>query len=398
MRSLLLRHSLALALLVTSCAHAQSDRGSSTVQGALPICNNHVLAIGADDVDVQNIPAEFGGIDAHRFQAMLRQQLNASALNTVFPNARFFSRSFEHRAVAYLYDRVVLQADVSALSFLIRLSESTQTQIRTDSLSALAFIHFQMASNADKQRGLELIQTAIKGLNSYPAVVFWGRAHVWGDSYAEKNLNTAMNFLAAAGRIPGERKQQNNRMDPLNTEEVHTLTLKHLIENVPEMPFRSSYEPVYAQGMAIMRLQEDFKLQYPKTSEFNPVAQALQELEALLHAPALAEAFDVPHSKSSAEGWEQLNRALSHQEQLAQRVHGATALNAAQKELLNKLEPLNQKLQTALMQSQRVLISQLMGSKEEFPRNIKALKSLTAVDHGLSRSCSLSATWQLHTR
>ena len=337
MRSLLLRQLFAIALLVSTCTHAQSDGGSPSTKGSPAICKNYVLPIGADDVDLANIQSEFDGLDAAQFQRKLRQQLSTSTLNAVFPNARFFARSFEHRAVGYLYDRVVLQADASALSFLIRLTQSTQAQIRTDALSALAFIHFQMASDSDKERGLQYIQTAIKGLNSYPAVVFWGRAHVWGDPYTEKNLNTAMNFLAAAGRIPNERRQANNRMDPMNSEEAHTQTLKHLMENVPEMPYRSSYESVYAQGMFIMRIQEDHKLQYAKSKDFSPIAQALQEINSLLRSSAMSEAFEADHSKNSAEGWEMLNSTLNQQEKVAQHVHGTAALNPAQKELLSQL-------------------------------------------------------------
>jgi len=35
-----------------------------------------------------------------------------------------------------------------------------------------------------------------------------------------------------------------------------------------------------------------------------------------------------------------------------------------------------------------------MNSKEEFPQKIKAVKSVSLIENSLSRSCSLSATWQ----
>ena len=394
MRFMLFHIFFGVVLLAAGFAHGQSDRGAASANGLMSTCKNYTVPITNDDVDLPNIQAEFGGLVAGQFQQKLRKQLNAEPLNKVFPNARFFARSFEHWAVGYLYDRVVLQADMFALSYLIRLKQSTEVQIRNDALSALAFIHFQMANSADNQRGLEYIQTAIKGLNSYPAVVFWGRSHVWGDTYSETNLNIAMNFLAAAGRLPQERQKQNNRIDPLNTEEAHTQTLMHLIANVPDMPYRSSYEPLYAQGMAIMRIQEEYKQQYAKSNNFTSVNQVLQELDTFLGSPEMAQAFEQGKTSSPTQGWDKLTATLTHQEQVAQHIHGPDTLNTAQKGMLVKLETLNQKLQTALVQSQRGLAFQLMSSNEGFPQKIKAVRSLSLVEYSLSRSCSLSATWQ----
>ena len=394
MRFMLFHSLFGVVLLAAGFAHGQSNSGAASANGLLSTCKNYTVLITNDDVDLPNIQAEFGGLVAGQFQQKLRQQLNAEPLNKVFPNARFFARSFEGRAVGYLYDRVVLQADMFALSYLIRLKQSTEVQIRNDALSALAFIHFQMANSADNQRGLEYIQTAIKGLNSYPAVVFWGRSHVWGDTYSETNLNIAMNFLAAAGRLPQERQKQNNRIDPLNTEEAHTQTLMHLIANVPDMPYRSSYEPLYAQGMAIMRIQEEYKQQYAKSNNFTSVNQVLQELDTFLGSPEMAQAFEQGKTSSPTQGWDKLTATLTHQEQVAQHIHGPDTLNTAQKGMLVKLETLNQKLQTALVQSQRGLAFQLMSSNEGFPQKIKAVRSLSLVEYSLSRSCSLSATWQ----
>ena len=394
MRFMLFHSLFGVVLLAAGFAHGQSNSGAASANGLLSTCKNYTVLITNDDVDLPNIQAEFGGLFAGQFQKKLRQQLNAEPLNKVFPNARFFVRSFESRAVGYLYDRVVLQADMFALSYLIRLKQSTEVQIRNDALSALAFIHFQMANSADNQRGLEYIQTAIKGLNSYPAVVFWGRSHVWGDTYSETNLNIAMNFLAAAGRLPQERQKQNNRIDPLNTEEAHTQTLMHLIANVPDMPYRSSYESLYAQGMAIMRIQEEYKQQYAKSNNFTSVNQVLQELDTFLGSPEMAQAFEQGKTSSPTQGWDKLTATLTHQEQVAQHIHGPDTLNTAQKGMLVKLETLNQKLQTALVQSQRGLAFQLMSSNEGFPQKIKAVRSLSLVEYSLSRSCSLSATWQ----
>ena len=394
MRFMLFHSLFGVVLLAAGFAHGQSNSGAASANGLMSTCKNYTVLITNDDVDLPNIQAEFGGLVAGQFQQKLRQQLNAEPLNKVFPNARFFARSFEGRAVGYLYDRVVLQADMFALSYLIRLKQSTEVQIRNDALSALAFIHFQMANSADNQRGLEYIQTAIKGLNSYPAVVFWGRSHVWGDTYSETNLNIAMNFLAAAGRLPQERQTQNNRIDPLNTQEVHTQTLMHLIANVPDMPYRSSYEPLYAQGMAIMRIQEEYKQQYAKSNNFSSVNQVLQELDTFLGSPEMAQAFEQGKTSSPTQGWDKLTATLTHQEQVAQHIHGPDTLNTAQKGMLVKLETLNQKLQTALVQSHRGLAFQLMSSNEGFPQKIKAVRSLSLVEYSLSRSCSLSATWQ----
>ena len=394
MRFMLFHSFFGVVLLAAGFAHGQSDRGATSANGLMSTCKNYTVPITNDDVDLPNIQAEFGGLVAGQFQQKLRQQLNAAPLNKVFPNARFFARSFEHWVVGYLYDRVVLQADILALSYLIRLKQSTNVQIRNDAFAALAFIHFQMDNSADNQRGLEYIQTAIKGLNSYPAVVFWGRSLVWGETYSVKNLNTAMNFLAAAGRLPQERQEQNVRIDPLHTLEVHTQTLMHLMANVPDMPYRDIYEPVFEQGMAITRIQEDYKQQYAKSNDFRAVTQVLQEFDTLLGSPEMAQAFEQSKTSSTTPGWDKLIATLGHQEQVAQRIHGPDTLNTAQKGMLVKLETLNQKLQTALVQSQRGLVFQLMNSKEEFPQKIKAVKSVSLIENSLSRSCSLSATWQ----
>ena len=143
-----------------------------------------------------------------------------------------------------------------------------------------------------------------------------------------------------------------------------------------------------------MRIQEEYKQQYAKSNNFTSVNQVLQELDTFLGSPEMAQAFEQGKTSSTTQGWDKLTATLSHQEQLAQRIHGPDTFNTAQKGMLVKLETLNQKLQTALVQSQRGLAFQLMSSNEGFPQKIKAVRSLSLVEYSLSRSCSLSATWQ----
>jgi hypothetical protein len=108
----------------------------------------------------------------------------------------------------------------------------------------------------------------------------------------------------------------------------------------------------------------------------------------------LARAFDPIKTSNAYQGWLRLDNAMSIQERLAEIVHGLAELNTLQKELLAKMDIHNQKIQTVLGQTQRKILFQLMSSKEEFPKNVKASKALSTVESGLSRSCSLSLTWQ----
>ena len=382
-----------ILLFVSICEAAQSDDLKQTSEKNLAICSPYIVPIAANEIDYSNISKEFQGSDSSQFQQKFIKQLQTPSINVVFPNAYIFDRSFETYIVGYLYEKVIFQADMKALSTLIKLSEGNQDQVSNDAKSAIAFIHFQMNTDIDNQRGIDLIKIAIKGMGSYPAVVFWGRSHIWGEYYSKKDLKIAMNYLAGAGRIPGERREQNKSMDILNTQDIHTSTIKYLIENVPDMPYRETYEPIYAQGMEIINLQLEFKKNYSKSIEFKNIEITLADLNQLLSGVNVNKLFEVDKSLITASDWNLLNSILNKLDDIAKKINSSTASNAQQKELLLKIEKSNQKLQILLAQSAESLITQLKTSNEKFPQNVKALLALRSTQNGLSRSCSVSDTF-----
>jgi hypothetical protein len=379
-------------------AYAQTNDNQKPIDPSSSVCNYYITPLKKEELNLSNIQAEFGIANIQEFQKTLAGKLKVAFIADSFPNAQYFSRVFETRTVNYLYDRVIFQADLYALSYLIQLTENTKKQLSTDALSAVAFIHFQLATDVDNQKGVSHIKTAIKGLDSYPATIFWGRAHVWGAPYTEKDLKIAMNYLAAAGRIPGERTKKNNRMDHLNTEEIQGLTLTYMIENFPDMPYREIYEPLLKQLTPALRLQEEFRSQFEKSADFASIDLALKELNAHTLKNETEKIFGTSAPADSLSGWNLLNAHLANQEQIASQVNNTMPLTSSQINALEKFEFLNQKLQTALAQTERALVFQQMAAKEEFPALVKRVKSLNSLQHALSRSCSLSETWQSHLK
>lgn len=372
--------------------NSQADDVKNIDEKLLSICSPYQISITDADIDYSNISKEFVGTEYLQFQKKLIKQIQVSSINPVFPNAYFFARSFETYRIGYLYERIIFQGDMQALSLLIRIASNNQDQVSNDAKSALAFIHFQMNSDVDNQRGIELIKIAIKGLNSYPATLFWGRSHVWGEYYSKKDIKIAMNYLAAAGRIPGERREQKNPIDILNFQDVHTSTLKYLIENVSDMPYKEIYEPLYKQSMEIFNSQQNYKKKYAKSSEFNKIEFSLLDINQFISSAESSKLFQIDKSLITTTDWDLLNSTLSKLEEIAKHINSSDSLNSQQKDFVLKIEKLNQKLQNLLVQSEKLLINQMKASGDKFPSNVEPLIALRDMQHGLSRSCSLSVT------
>lgn len=381
-----------LAVLAASPALGQMATGDTSRLPAA--CRPYVLPIGQGDFDPANITSTFAAPSVDAFRTQWRQRLDAPPLNPAFPHARAYARSFETPSVAYLYERVVFQADLSALSFIIRLTESTQPSIQNDARAALAFVHFQLDSPEQNQRGLALIQAALPGQGSYPAAVFWGRAQVWGSPYGSVNLQKAMGLLAQAGRVPQERASAGRRVDTLNGEELHTATLRHLLDNVPEMPYRSAYEGLMPEVQKMDRAQDAFQQQLEKSRDLEPVNQALAAIDALLEdAARLGLGADGPSPVGT--GLDRLRAVLVRQEKLAQALVEPMPLRPEQADVLERLRGANEKLQLALDAIQRQLVLAQVSDRSAFPDNLRRARVLTTLQRGLSRSCSLSMTWAL---
>lgn len=382
---------LCLAALLAQVAAGQTPG----VPASLPVaCTPWVVPVDATLSDPVNVPAAFGSASLGEFQGEWRKRLAAPTLNPAFPHARLYARSFETGAVAYLYERAVFQADPSALAVLIRLQESTLPAIQSDARAALAFIHFQLDTQAGKERGLGLIQEARKGDNSYPATVFWARAHAWGGDYASKNLRTAMGHLAEAGRLADERQSAGRRMDSLNLQEAHAETLRHLLAHEPELPHRSAYEGALASAAQVEKLQFEFMQEFERTSALAAVNKALQELDAVLTSPATASVFRLAPTTSRATGFMRLQEVLERQEQVAQAIHGLPpATDDPRQSALAPLKTANEHLVTALEVLNRQILFEQMADRSAFPQVLRRVKAMTAIQRGLSRSCSLAVTW-----
>jgi hypothetical protein len=384
---------LSLAVGVAPAAFGQTPQPAP-----LPAaCTPWVVPVDAQLADTNKLAAAFGSASLAEFQADWRKRLATSSADPVFPHARVYARSFETGAVAYLYERAVFQADPSALAALVRLQESTVPSIASDAMAALAFIHFQRNTEASQAQGLALIQQARRGDSSYPATVFWGRANAWGGGYATQNLAAAMNFLAQAGRLPGERQAAGRRMDALNLQELHASTLRHLMANEPQLPHRNVYENLVAQANQIDQMQVAFTRQFEGTAALAATNLALQNLEAVLAAPATTRAFRAVLATPRASGFARLSQVLEGMEDIAQDVHSLPVIAPAQRATLDPLRTTNEGLIQALDALSRQLVSEQMADRASFPQIVRRVQALTAVQRGLSRSCSLAVTWGTST-
>ena len=167
-----------------------------------------------------------------------------------------------------------------------------------------------------------------------------------------------------------------------------------MIENIPDMPYREIYEPLLQQLKPTLRLQEEYRSQLEKSTDFAAVDLALKELSAHALNIGTEKIFLTSAPVESLSGWNLINAHLMIQEQIASQVYDMMSLTPSQISALEKLEVLNQKLQVALAQTELALVFQQMAAKEEFPSLVKRAKSLTSLKHALFRSCSLSETWQ----
>lgn len=345
-------------------------------------CSPWVAPIDADEGDTSNLPAAFASPTVAQFQADWRKSLAAGPLNPVFPHARLFARTFETRLVPYLFERAVFQADARALALLVRLQESTNPSMKSDALAAVAFVNFQLNTPASRARGLALVQEAIKGPDSYPALVFLGRSSAWGGEYSAKNLQAAMAYLARAGAIPQQRQSEGRRMDTLNMQDVHAATLRHLLANEPALPYRDLYTGTVQQADAIDAAQVAFMGEYEKSEAFAEVNRATQALLALLAAPA------------TGSGFTRLVAVLEGQERLAQEVHAPSGQAPVQAAVQAQVQAANERLAQALhTSSQQLITAQISEKSSDFSQLLRRIKALVSVQHGLSRSCSLAATW-----
>ena len=367
-----------VATLLALGAHAQAPSASPLSA----TCKPWVVVADASVRDTANLPAEFGTASVAEFQAEWRKRLEAPSLNPAFPHARLYARTFETGDVAYLYERAVLQADAGALAMLLRLHESSQPGIRADALAAIAFAHFQWNTPASKTRGLALIEEALKGQGSYPAAVFRGRAHVWGGDYAAKNLSAAMGFLAQAGRIPDERQSAGRRLDATNLQDLHAATLRHLLAHEPNAPSLNFYAGPMKSAQEIEGLQGKFRTEFERAPAFSTLLPALNRLDAALKAPAAV-----------APGFARLREALAAQERMAQGLYTSTPADAAQAAALAPVQAANEALLNALQGVFRQVINEQMNDRGDFPQILRRVQVINALQIGLSRSCSLAATW-----
>ncbi len=367
-----------VATLLALGANAQAP-GASPLSAA---CKPWVVEADASMRDTANLPAEFGTASVAEFQAEWRKRLQAPSLNSAFPHARLYARTFETGAVAYLYERAVFQADAGALAMLLRLHENSQPGIRSDALAAIAFAHFQWNTPASKARGLALIEEALKGQGSYPAAVFKARAHIWGGDYVTKNLQAAMGFLAQAGRIPEERQSAGRRLDATNLQDLHAATLRHLLAHERDAPYLNFYEAPMKSAQEIEGLQNQFRAQFERAPTFSALLPTLDRLDAALKAPAAV-----------APGFARLREALATQERMAQTLHTSTPADTAQAAALATVQAANEALLNALQSVYRQVINEQMNDRGDFPQILRRVQVINALQLGLSRSCSLAVTW-----
>lgn len=355
------------------------------------VCQQYVEPVAAKDIDPENLRAEFSAASASSLRQRLAEQLKKTAINDVFPDAYWYRRSFETRTVANLYERVIFHLDTDALSFLIKLMQNKHHQFSTDAKAAVAFIHFQLNTPEDIKRGIELIKSAVKGNDSYPAGVFWGRALVLGGAYTERQLGAGMNYLSAAAAIPADRANEQKPFDKLNDQRPHTETILHLFEHVPEMPARQSYESIVPQVMEVMKIQQAYKTEYANAASYINTKKILSdELQSIIKSAPVKD-LQLPEPDPRITELP-LDRLITRQEALAQKI---TALGKPEQfqSMIQQVVLHNTALQQVLYEQQNMLMGAMMSSKEDFPKNIAPLKVLMNTQAALARSCSLEQSW-----
>jgi hypothetical protein len=357
------------------------------------ICHGYMKPISAEDIDPENIKAEFFVATSNGFRKSMVKNLKKTSINEVFPNVYWYGRSFETETVAYLYERVIHQIDLDALSFLIKLMRNENHQTSTDAMSAIAFIHFQISAPDDVKRGIELINSALKGNDSYPASIFWGRALAMGGPYTGKEINTAIIYLEAAGSIPAKRDYERKEFDKLNDMGVHTQTIMYLLENIPNIPLRQDYENHIVVATEVMKLQQDYKTNFINSAYYvNAEKKLAAEFLSIFESTRIKNLHLLePNKRTSVLT---IDILLSRQDSLVQKIALLNKDDQNYQALILQLFNHNTALHQTLNDQQYMLLNAFFGSfKEPFPKNVVPIMMLRQTQLALARSCSLKQSW-----
>ena len=170
------------------------------------VCRPYVNFYADEAIDFEIINKEFG-FDSHINSKNKLIPILSKTVNDVFPNVYKFIRSFETDQVAYLYERVIYQSDLKALEIIVKLIKSTDKQLQNDSAVAVAFFHFQLNTESDIKRGMELINQAASKEN-YPGILFKARTYLFDGPYTAKDLNAGLSYLNRTGTISQDLNQK----------------------------------------------------------------------------------------------------------------------------------------------------------------------------------------------
>jgi hypothetical protein len=363
-------------------------------------------ALGNMKVDTALITSEFKVKELISLQDEFLLALEQKQLSKTFPNAAFFSASFETKRVRAIYDTFLAFPEPDTLAALIQISRSKDDQDKIDGLMALVYLHLQApALSITPNRWKELYQQAVK-VPHYTSLLFKGRIATYGE-LGPKDLTNAMASLNQANGLKSEYAEmpRSKREFDYQNYEIQLYSAMRDIQKDPSLP-PNLRKPDSPLGDQILQAQTNFEKQFPRmrvgklsadAQKFNDKAESLGD--SIIGKSQEGNQFEggkASYKSLAAEGGSTyVSVDPVHNARLLKAFGEQATFSDAQKALLKQAQEQRMAAQGLIAQAQQE-IGQIMSNAMNagFVQMTAPLPALKAVNNALIKSCMITSKWE----
>jgi len=363
-------------------------------------------ALGNLKVDTSLIASEFKIKELISLQDDFELALKQKQINKTFPDAEFFSASFETKRVRAIYDTFLAFPEPDTLAALIQISRSKDEQDRIDGLMALVYLHLQAPTlSVAPNRWKELYQQATKAPH-YASLMFKGRIAAYGE-LGQKDLTDAMSVLNQANGLKSQysEMQKNKREFDYQNYEIQLYSAFRDIQKDPGLP-PNLRRPDSPLGDQIAQAQANFEKQFPnmRVGKLSAEAQKYNDKAESLGNSIIGKSQEGNQFEGGKASYKSLAAEGSSTYVSVDPVHNARLLKAfgeqasfsdAQKTLLKQAQEQRMASQGLIAQAQQE-IGQIMSNAMNggFVQMTAPLPALKAVNNALIKSCIITSKWE----
>lgn len=397
---------MAPAQSMPSRAGAVSEDKSAGVSPSDQWCAQASGALGNLKVNTSLISSEFKVKELISLQDDFLNAFKQKQISKTFPNAHFFSASFETKRVRAIYDTFLAFPEPDTLAALIQISRSKDDQDRIDGLMALVYLHLQApALSVSPDRWKDLYQQSLKATH-YTSLMFKGRIAAYGE-LGPKDLTMAMSVLNQANYLKTEYSEmpKNKREFDSQNYEFQLSSAMRDIQKDPSLP-PNLRRPDSPLGDQIAEAQAKFEKEFPRmrvgklsaeAQKYNDQAESLgNKIIATSQGENQFEGGKASYKSLSADGGSTyVSVDAAHNTRLLKAFGEQATFSDSQKTLLKQAQEQRLAAQGIISQAHReigLIMSNAMSGG--FVQMTAPLPALKAVNNALISSCLITAKWE----